>query len=54
MFPAQELDIEQKKILIVFVEKHTEKPFGRIFGEPRINLLRLSVALDFEFMGANL
>jgi K+-transporting ATPase c subunit len=49
MSPAQELDIEQKRILIAFVKKHAEKPFCGVFDEPGVNVLRLNFALDSAF-----
>ena len=50
---ARKLDIQQKKILIVLVEKHVEPPVWGIFGEPRVNVLRLNLALDSTFTGTD-
>jgi potassium-transporting ATPase KdpC subunit len=44
------LDNEQKKKLIELVEKHIEQPDFGIFGEPRINVLSLNLALDSTFV----
>ena len=43
---ARGLDFEQKKSLIALVGKHVEPPVLGIFGEPRLNVLRLNLALD--------
>lgn len=40
------LDNEGKKKLIELVEKHIKRPDFGIFGEPRINVLLLNLALD--------
>jgi K+-transporting ATPase ATPase C chain len=50
---ARALDIEQKKILITLVEQYVEPPVFGIFGQPRVNVLRLNLALDPTLSGAN-
>jgi K+-transporting ATPase ATPase C chain len=50
---ARGLDIEQKNRLIVLVKKHVESPVLGIFGEPRINVLRLNLAIDSTLVGVN-
>jgi K+-transporting ATPase ATPase C chain len=50
---ARALDIEQKKILITLVEQYVEPPVFGIFGQPRVNVLRLNLALDSTLSGAN-
>ncbi len=43
---ARRLDQAQKTALLSLVERHTEYPNIGIFGQPRINVLRLNLALD--------
>ena len=50
---ARALDIEQKRILITLVEQYVEPPVFGIFGQPRVNVLRLNLALDSTLSGAN-
>lgn len=50
---ARALDIEQKKILITLVEQYVEPPVFGIFGQPRVNVLRLNLAIDSTLSGAN-
>jgi K+-transporting ATPase ATPase C chain len=40
---ARKLPVEQVKVLI---EQHAERPWLGIFGEPRVNVLMLNIALD--------
>jgi potassium-transporting ATPase KdpC subunit len=47
---ARGLDNEGKKQLIELVEKHIEQPDFGIFGEPRVNVLLLNLAIDSTFM----
>ena len=48
---ARGLDIEQKNRLIALVEKHIEPPVLGILGQPRVNVLRLNLALDSVALG---
>jgi K+-transporting ATPase ATPase C chain len=50
---ARALDIEQKKVLITLVEQYVEPPVFGIFGQPRVNILKLNLALDSTLGGAN-
>jgi len=43
---ARRLDQAQKTALLSLIERHTEYPSVGIFGQPRINVLRLNLALD--------
>ena len=47
------LDIKQNKILITLVEQYVEPPVFGIFGQPRVNVLKLNLALDSTLSGAN-
>jgi len=47
---ARGLDNEAKKRLIELVEKQIKQPDFGILGEPRINVLRLNLALDSAFV----
>jgi len=46
---ARGLSARDKERLIALVKKNTEGPQGRIFGSPRVNVLRLNLALDLSF-----
>lgn len=46
---ARGLDNNDKIRLIELVEKHIKQPDFGIFGEPRINVLKLNMALDSVF-----
>jgi len=48
---ARGLDNDQKKRVIELVEKYVKQPDSGIFGEPRINVLSLNLALDSTFAG---
>jgi K+-transporting ATPase ATPase C chain len=50
---ARRLDNEGKNKLSKLIEKQIEQPDFGIFGEPRINVLKLNLALDSIFKGEN-
>jgi potassium-transporting ATPase KdpC subunit len=50
---ARGLDNKAKIKLIDLVEKQIKQPDFGILGEPRINVLRLNIALDSTFTGNN-
>jgi potassium-transporting ATPase KdpC subunit len=50
---ARGLDNEQKNRLIELVEKQIKQPDLGVLGEPRINVLKLNLALDSAFVEKN-
>jgi potassium-transporting ATPase KdpC subunit len=50
---ARRLDIEGENKLFKLVEKQIRQPDFGIFGEPRINVLRLNILLDSTFTSDN-
>jgi potassium-transporting ATPase KdpC subunit len=48
---SRALDNEAKKKLINLVEAHIEPPDFKVLGEPRVNVLRLNLAVDSTFEG---
>lgn len=43
---ARGIDLEDKTLLNILIDKHTEAPTWYLFGEPRVNVLKLNLALD--------
>jgi K+-transporting ATPase ATPase C chain len=50
---ARGLDNDGKNKVFKLVEKHVKQPDFGIFGEPRINVLELNLALDSTFANGN-
>jgi len=48
---SRALDNEAKKKLINLVETYIEPPDFKVLGEPRVNVLRLNLAVDSTFEG---
>ncbi len=43
---ARGIDQKDKTLLNMLIDKHTEAPSWYLFGEPRVNVLKLNLALD--------
>ena len=46
---ARQLDVAKQNTLLSLIEKCTEQPTFGLFGEPRVNVLKLNLAVDLVF-----